>query len=84
MQYLVIFSLYRKCVGKLQWVVPLRPDIAFATKELARHLNEPNYENVGKLKHLLRYLRGTLHYKLRLQPRLTLDSTLSNDLEIDE
>ena len=34
-------SLYRTCVGKLQFMVPIRPDIAFAVKGLARDLHSP-------------------------------------------
>ena len=34
-------SLYRRTVGKLQWEVPVRPDLAFTVKELARFLNAP-------------------------------------------
>jgi len=34
-------KMYRRAVGKLQWLSPIRPDINFATKELARGLNGP-------------------------------------------
>ena len=35
-------SKYRTAVGKLQWLVGIRPDLAYATKELARGLHSPN------------------------------------------
>ena len=35
-------ALYRRIVGKLQWMTYTRPDLSFATKELARSLQQPN------------------------------------------
>ena len=53
---------YRRSVGRLQWLCPLRPDICYAVKELARSLSAPTREDQARVKHLLRYLKGTLHY----------------------
>ena len=50
-------------VGKLQWITYTRPDIGFATKELARALIQPTTADQQKLKHLLRYIKGMQHYK---------------------
>ena len=55
-----LHGVYRRVVGKLQWIVPLRPDICFMVKELARYLNEPTFEQLAKLKHIMRYLKGSL------------------------
>ena len=52
-------SAYRRAVGKLQWNVPIRPDIAFSVKELARALTDPRREHLHKLKHLLKYMTGS-------------------------
>ena len=49
---------YRRMVGKLQWMTYTRPDIGFATKELARALTQPTTADQQKLKHLLRYIKG--------------------------
>ena len=48
---------YRRAVGKLQSLTYTRPDISFATKELARDLQQPTQQSLRKVKHLLRYLR---------------------------
>ena len=61
---------YRRSVGKLQWLTYTRPDIAYATKELARDLQLPTQRSMSKLKHLLRYLRGTQHYKQTVRPTI--------------
>ena len=60
--------LYRRFVGKLQWVCPIRSDITYAVKELARWLTAPTTRNWNQLKHLMRYLKGTLHYKSFIKP----------------
>ncbi len=52
-------AFYRQSVGRSQWQVPIRPDIAFEVKELARNLNAPTINDQARLKHLLRYIRGT-------------------------
>ena len=48
---------YRRTVGKLQWMTYTRPDISYATKELATALQAPTTADQQKLKHLLRYLK---------------------------
>ena len=48
-----------------------RPDISYATKELARSLTEPTTADQQKLKHLLRYIKGTQHYKYYVRPTIT-------------
>ena len=65
-------ALYRTAVGKLQWLVPLRPDLAFATKELARGLASPTVQHRTALKHTLRFLAGTAGTGLMLKPATTL------------
>ena len=45
---------YQRMVGKLQWLKYTRPDISYATKELARALNKPTTHDQKKLKHLIR------------------------------
>ena len=59
---------YRRMVGKLQWMTYTRPDIGFATKELARALMQRTTSDQQKLKHLLRYIKGTQHYKQYVRP----------------
>ena len=61
-------ALYRRIVGKLQWMTYTRPDLSFATKELARSLQQPTYLDMKKMKHALRYLQGTKDYKFILHP----------------
>ena len=55
---------YRSAVGRLQWLTGTRPDIQYSVKELAREVSNLQKSSIIKLKHLLKYLRGTLDYSL--------------------
>ena len=73
---------YRAIVGKLLWLALIRPDIAYATKELSRDLTAPTTESVTKVKHLLRYIAGTKEHCQRLCPSMTLsDSDCQLDID---
>jgi len=50
---------YRAAVGKLLWAVPVRPDLQFITKELARCMQFPTYSQWAALKRVCRYLAAT-------------------------
>ena len=66
---------YRAIVGKLLWLALIRPDIAYATKELTRDLTAPTTESITKVKCLLRYIAGTKDHCQRLCPNVTLESS---------
>jgi hypothetical protein len=72
---------YRRAVGKLQWLAPIRPDICYSTKELARGLASPTKEHLAQLKHLLRYLRGTIDYCMQIRPDTTIARGASLDMD---
>ena len=51
---------YQKCVGSLNYLVTVsRPDLAYVTHELSRHLSAPGPAHFAALHKALRYLRGT-------------------------
>ena len=57
----------RRIVGKSQFLAPRLPDIAFATNRLPRSLASPSKSDIIASKRLLRYLRGTVDFGLKLQ-----------------
>ena len=75
-------SAFRRAVGKLQWMTYTRPDISYATKELARSLQEPTTADQQKLKHLLRYIKGTEHYKQIIRPTIKVPESTVPDLNV--
>ena len=61
---------YRSTVGKLMWLIAIRYAIFYAVKELSRNLTAPTQLDLAKLKHVLRYLRGTRSLVTVLRPQI--------------
>ena len=57
-------ALHRTWVGKLHYMVHIRPSMAFAVEELARGLYAPPYHYWARVRHPRRYLKHTKEYKL--------------------
>jgi hypothetical protein len=53
---------YRSIVGSLQYLVHMRPDISFAVGYVSRFMKHPTEEHWNAVKHILRYIAGTLDY----------------------
>ena len=57
-------TLYRSMIGKLQYVVHTRPDIALAVGIVARFSAKPRETHLMAIKRIMRYLKGTEDYGL--------------------
>jgi len=55
---------YRSAVGGLRYLVNTRPDIAFAVGFVGRFLEQPHEDHLAVVKHIIRYVSGTLEYGL--------------------
>lgn len=65
-------TLYRCILGKLNFIARCsRPDIAVSTNLLSRHANNPTVQDWKALKRIARYLKGTMHYRLRFTSQKT-------------
>ncbi|XP_016178576.1 uncharacterized protein LOC107621043 [Arachis ipaensis] len=51
-------TLYRKLIGKLQYLTNTRPDIAFAVKKLSPYLESPTQDHYKAALRVLRYLKN--------------------------
>ncbi|WVZ83459.1 hypothetical protein U9M48_030605 [Paspalum notatum var. saurae] len=81
-------TFYRSIVGSLRYLVHTRPDITFAVGMASRFMASPTTEHMSVVKHLLRYIAGTIHYGLvynRQEGGLTLcgysDSDMAGDMD---
>ena len=54
---------------KLIFMAPWRPDMQFAIQQLSTQVLNPTTESKRAVKQLIRYLKGTQHTCLRLEPR---------------
>ena len=54
--------LYRSIVGSLRYLAHTRPDISFAVGMVSRFMEAPTTEHMSAVKHLLRYVAGTINY----------------------
>ena len=53
------------------WESQVRPDLQFTAKDHTRHLSSPTEWAWQHLKHTLRYINGTTHYKFLISPQLS-------------
>ncbi|KAJ3474036.1 hypothetical protein NLI96_g12685 [Meripilus lineatus] len=57
---------YLEIVGAILYVTQTRPDIQYAIGVLAQFGSNPGKPHLEALKRVMRYLKGTAHFKLRL------------------
>ena len=57
-------TLYRQIVGSLMYLTNTRLDICFDVNTLSQHLQQPRQVYLVAVKHMLRYLKGTLDHGL--------------------
>jgi hypothetical protein len=55
---------YRSIVGGLRYLVHTRPDISYAVGYVSRFMEAPTSEHLAAVKHLLRYVAGTLSLRI--------------------
>ena len=69
-------TMYHSLVGSLRYLVHTRPDIAFAVGYVSRFMEEPRQEHLVAVKHLLRYIAGTVDYGIVYSKLLSGDNRL--------
>jgi hypothetical protein len=57
---------FRSLAGALQYLTFTRPDLAYAVQQICLHMHDPREPHLAALKHILRYVRSTLHMGLLL------------------
>ena len=57
-------KMFRTTVGQLIWASLDRPDLMYCAKLHSSRLQGPTERDLRSLKHTLRYIKGTTHYKL--------------------
>jgi hypothetical protein len=57
-------TLYRSIVGSLRYLIHTRPDITYSVGIVSRFMENPTSEHLAAVKHILRYVSGTLNLGL--------------------
>jgi Reverse transcriptase (RNA-dependent DNA polymerase) len=73
--------LYRSIVGALQYATLTRPDISFAVNKVSQFMHSPTLVHWGAVKRILRYLKGTIHHGITLQPISSFDLHAYSDAD---
>ena len=73
--------LYRRVVGDLQYLLFTRQDIAYAVNQACRSMHSPQSADWIPLKHLLRYLKGTVTHGLYFYNRSSTSLTAFSDAD---
>uniref|UniRef100_A0ACD5Y6T1 Uncharacterized protein n=1 Tax=Avena sativa TaxID=4498 RepID=A0ACD5Y6T1_AVESA len=55
---------YRSIVGSLRYLIHTRPDITYSVGIVSRFMEKPTSEHLAAVKHILRYVSGTLNLGL--------------------
>ncbi|KAJ9544829.1 hypothetical protein OSB04_024536 [Centaurea solstitialis] len=55
---------YRRLVGCLRYLIHTRPDLAYTVGVVSRYMNTPKESHLKEVKHILRYVKGTLQLGL--------------------
>ena len=63
------YSKFRTAVGNLIFMALWRPDMQIVIRQLSTQVLNPTTESKRAVKQLIRYLKGTQHTCLRLEPR---------------
>ena len=58
-------TMYRQMIGSLMYPTNTRPNICFTVNTLSQFLTYPRHVHLVVAKHFLRYLKGTVDYRLK-------------------
>ncbi|XP_039855232.1 uncharacterized mitochondrial protein AtMg00810-like [Panicum virgatum] len=72
---------YHSLAGALQWLTFTCPDLTYAVQQVCLFMHDPREPHLAALKRILRYVRGTLHMGLLLQPSWGSDLTVYSDAD---
>jgi hypothetical protein len=59
-------SAYRSLAGALQYLTLTRPDLAYGVQQLCLFMHDPRESHLAFLMRILRYVKGTLSFGLRI------------------
>ncbi|CAI9279827.1 unnamed protein product [Lactuca saligna] len=74
-------TLYRSLVGALQYLTITHPDLSYAINQVSQFLHAPTMAHFQAVKHILRYVRGTVAYGLTYKRSPTIPLVAYSDAD---
>ncbi|KAM0021248.1 putative RNA-directed DNA polymerase [Helianthus debilis subsp. tardiflorus] len=56
---------YRRFIGSLRYLIHTRPDHSYSVGVVSRFMEKPKESHLAAVNHILRYIKGTIHYGLK-------------------
>lgn len=79
---------YRSLVGSLRYLTHTRPDLGYLVGVVSRYMESPKESHLKAVKHILRYIKGTIKYGLVYRKggdrKLVGFSDSSNGMDLDD
>ncbi|XP_025792164.1 uncharacterized protein LOC112873429 [Panicum hallii] len=72
---------YWSLAGALQYLTFTRPDLTYAVQQVCLHMHDPRESHLAALKHLLRYVRGTVDLGLVLHRSSSIELVVYTDAD---
>jgi hypothetical protein len=72
---------YRALAGALQWLTFTHPDISYAVHQIFLYMHDPREPHLALIKRVLRYIKGTLDYGLKILRCSTSDLVAYSDAD---
>lgn len=66
-------KLYRSMIGSLLYLTATRSDMMYSVSMLSKFMNKPTQIHLQAIKRVLRYLKGTLDYRIWYRPIINSD-----------
>ena len=74
-------TLFRSLVGALLYLTITRPDLSFSVNSICQYMHVPTEDHFRTLKHILRYVKGTVHHGLQLHCNPSCDLLAYSDAD---
>ena len=72
---------YRSLVGAPQYLTITRPNITHAVNSVSQFMHAPSEHHFQAVKRILRYIKGTLHFGLKITPSTTFNISAFSDAD---
>nr|XP_020156782.1 uncharacterized mitochondrial protein AtMg00810-like [Aegilops tauschii subsp. strangulata] len=76
-------AFHRSNVAALQYLTLTRPDLQYAVQQVCLHMHAPGDSHWTLVKHILRYIRGTMSLGLTLTASASADLVAYSDADWD-